>query len=130
MRWDIPTQKLRLNLGVRDLEEGETYTHGPTIGECTDIDGDGVLERLEREGSTPLFDVYNAANDCLTEATTGYAYYKGAIPVLVFSSVILLLILLRKTRLGRRMRAVADNPDLAASSGINVAPIGSSSNVA
>ena len=120
LRWDIPTQKLRLNLGVRDLEEGETYTHGPTIGECTDIDGDGVLERLEREGSTPLFDVYNAANDCLTEATTGYAYYKGAIPVLVFSSVILLLILLRKTRLGRRMRAVADNPDLAASSGINV----------
>ena len=56
----------------------------------------------------------------MTEATTGYAYYKGAIPVLVFTSVILLMILLRKTRLGRRMRAVADNPDLAASSGINV----------
>jgi len=120
LRWDIPTQKLRLNLGVRDLEDGDTYTHGPTIGECTDIDGDGTLEAQVSETSTPLFDFYNAANDCLTEATTGYAYYKGAIPVLVFTSVILLLILLRKTRLGRRMRAVADNPDLAASSGINV----------
>ena len=120
LRWDIPTQKLRLNLGVRDLEDGDTYTHGPTIGECTDIDGNGVLEAQVSEASAPLFDFYNAANDCITEATTGYAYYKGAIPVLVFSSVILLLILLRKTRLGRRMRAVADNPDLAASSGINV----------
>ena len=120
LRWDIPTQKLRLNLGVRDLEEGDTYTHGPTIGECTDIDGDGVLEAQVSETSKPLFDLYNAANDCVTEATTGYAYYKGAIPVLVFTSVILLMILLRKTRLGRRMRAVADNPDLAASSGINV----------
>jgi neutral amino acid transport system permease protein len=120
LRWDIPTQKLRLNLGVRDLEDGDTYTHGRTIGECTDFDNDGVLEAQVSEASTPLFDFYNAANDCITEATTGYAYYKGAIPVLVFSSVILLLILLRKTRLGRRMRAVADNPDLAASSGINV----------
>ena len=106
LRWDIPTQKLRLNLGVRDLEDGDTYTHGPTIGECTDIDGDGALEAQVSETSKPLFDFYNAANDCLTEATTGYAYYKGAIPVLVFTSVILLLILLRKTRLGRRMRAV------------------------
>jgi len=123
LRWDIPTQKLRLNLGVRDLENGDTYTHGPTVGECTDIDGDGVLEAQVSETSTPLFDFYNAANDCLTEATTGYAYYKGAIPVLVFTSVILLLILLKKTRLGRRMRAVADNPDLAASSGINVEQI-------
>ena len=26
LRWDIPTQKLRLNLGVRDIEEGQTYT--------------------------------------------------------------------------------------------------------
>ncbi|HIM64675.1 MAG TPA: branched-chain amino acid ABC transporter permease, partial [Candidatus Poseidoniales archaeon] len=66
---------------------------------------------------------YNAANDCVTEATTGYAYYKGAMPLVIFSSVLLLLILLRKTRLGRRMRAVADNPDLAASSGINVESI-------
>ena len=33
LRWDIPTQKLRLNLGVRDLEDGDTYTYGPTIGE-------------------------------------------------------------------------------------------------
>ena len=33
---------------------------------------------------------------------------------------ILLLVLLTRTRLGRRMRAVADNPELAASCGINV----------
>jgi branched-subunit amino acid ABC-type transport system permease component len=117
LRWDIPTQKLRLNLGNRDLEEGQTYTHGPTIGECTEIDG---ALQPEVSDSTPLFDLYNAANDCVTEATTGYAYYKGAMPVVIFSSVLLLLILLRKTRLGRRMRAVADNPDLAASSGISV----------
>ena len=32
----------------------------------------------------------------------------------------MLLFLLHRTRLGRQMRAVADNPDLAASSGINV----------
>ena len=87
LRWDIPTQKLRLNLGVRDLEEGDTYTHGPTIGECTDVDGDGVLEAQVSETSKPLFDLYNAANDCVTEATTGYAYYKGAIPVLVLSLI-------------------------------------------
>ena len=31
-----------------------------------------------------------------------------------------MILLLNKTRLGRRMRAVADNPELAASSGINV----------
>ena len=120
LRWDIPTQKLRLNLGNRDLEEGQTYTHGPTIGECTEIDG---ALQPEVSDSTPLFDLYNAANDCVTEATTGYAYYKGAMPLVIFSSVLLLLILLRKTRLGRRMRAVADNPDLAASSGINVESI-------
>ena len=71
-------------------------------------------------GSKPLWETYDIANDCLTQATTGYAYYKGAMPILIFTAVALLFILLTKTRLGRRMRAVADNPDLAASSGINV----------
>ncbi len=120
LRWDIPTQKLRLNLGVRDLEDGGTYTHGgcETVG--TDEAGAPLYEHITSEGSKPLLDIFDVASDCITEATTGYAYYKGAIPVLVFSSIILLLILLKKTRLGRRMRAVADNPDLAASSGINV----------
>jgi len=72
------------------------------------------------DGSKPLFEVYDMASNCVDHATTGYAYYKGAMPVVIFSAVFLLLILLTKTRLGRRMRAVADNPDLAASSGINV----------
>ncbi|MEC9001253.1 MAG: ABC transporter permease, partial [Candidatus Thermoplasmatota archaeon] len=44
----------------------------------------------------------------------------GVVPAVVFITVTLLYLLLTKTRLGRRMRAVADNPDLAASSGINV----------
>ena len=101
MRWDIPTQKLRLNLGVRDLEDGDTYTHGGCEAVGTDEAGAPLYEHITSEGSKPLFDLYNLANDCVTEATTGYAYYKGAIPVIVFTSVILQLILLRKTRLGR-----------------------------
>ena len=110
LRWDLPTQKIRLNLGVRDIEDGQTYTGLVCEGG----------EKIIHEGSKPLFEVYNKMADCTTEWTTGYAYYKGAMPVVIFSSVLLLLVLLRKTRLGRRMRAVADNPDLAASSGINV----------
>ena len=52
--------------------------------------------------------------------TTNYAYNNAFLPVIVFIGVFLLVLLLNYTRLGRRMRAVADNPDLAASSGINV----------
>ena len=52
--------------------------------------------------------------------TSNYAYNNAFLPIISFSSVILLLIILSRTRLGRRMRAVADNPELAASSGINV----------
>ena len=50
----------------------------------------------------------------------GFAFTRVALIVGVFGSVLLLLILLHRTRLGRQMRAVADNPDLAASSGIHV----------
>ena len=50
----------------------------------------------------------------------GFAYTKAALIVGVFGAVFLLLLLLHRTRLGRQMRAVADNPDLAASSGIHV----------
>ena len=50
----------------------------------------------------------------------GFAYSKVTLVVGIFGAVILLLILLHRTRLGRQMRAVADNPDLAASSGIHV----------
>jgi branched-subunit amino acid ABC-type transport system permease component len=47
-------------------------------------------------------------------------YTKAGLIFGVFASVILLLILLNLSRLGKQMRAVADNPHLAASSGINV----------
>ena len=47
-------------------------------------------------------------------------YTKSSLIIGVFGAVILLIIMLNRTRLGRQMRAVADNPDLAASSGINV----------
>ncbi len=49
-----------------------------------------------------------------------FTYTKSVLVIGVFASVFLLLFLLHRTRLGRRMRAVADNPELAASSGINV----------
>ena len=50
----------------------------------------------------------------------GFSYSKIVLLIGIFSIFILLLILLHRTRLGRQMRAVADNPDLAASSGIHV----------
>nr|AIE92795.1 high-affinity branched-chain amino acid transport system permease protein BraE (livM) [uncultured marine group II/III euryarchaeote AD1000_28_C09] len=56
----------------------------------------------------------------IQESTYYLQYTKAALIIGVFASVVLLLIVLNMTRLGRQMRAVADNPDLAASSGINV----------
>ena len=117
-RWDLPTWKLRINLGNRDVE---SYTGF----ECESG------ERIVHEGSKPVTEYYNlmpesellGIAECSTEYVTGYAYYKAAMPLVIFSSCLMLLVLLRKTRLGRRMRAVADNPDLAASSGINVESI-------
>ncbi|MDG1839210.1 MAG: ABC transporter permease [Dehalococcoidia bacterium] len=50
----------------------------------------------------------------------GFAYSKIALVLGIFLAVIFLILLLQKTRLGRQMRAVADNPDLAASSGIHL----------
>ena len=47
-------------------------------------------------------------------------YTKAGLIIGVFASVVLLLFLLNLSRLGKQMRAVADNPHLAASSGINV----------
>ena len=110
LRWEIPTAKLRMYMGDRSIEEGQTYT----LNSCENG------QRITTEGEKPLFEVYDLASNCVDHATTGYAYYKGAMPVVIFIAVFSLLILLTKTRLGRRMRAVADNPDLAASSGINV----------
>ena len=121
LRWEIPTTKLRLNLGDRSVDEGRTYTQWTC--EQTGIDettGEPILSRIVNEASKPAYELYDTTADCVTQATTNYAYYKGAVPFVIFSSVILLMLLLNKTRLGRRMRAVADNPELAASSGINV----------
>ncbi len=50
----------------------------------------------------------------------GFSFTKVALVVGIFVAIILLLFLLHRTRLGRQMRAVADNPGLAASSGIHV----------
>ena len=200
-KWSLPTNKLRLILGDRSLNDSEdangngvfdveTYTQqhvdqgllplGSQIGDIIpgtgeDLDGDGrfdrnpgkythnnceqstdpdtgellfdeatgepVLERIVSEGwsyenpssggSKPaleFYDVDNLARDpitnelmpCVVEATNHYVFFKGAVAGTIFASAILLYLLLTKTRLGMRMRAVADNPDLAASSGINV----------
>ena len=120
LRWEIPTTKMRFNLGERSLEDGRTYTHF-TCEETVDAEtGASVLSRIVSDSSKPALEIYDTTTDCITQATTNYAYYKGAVPVVIFSAVLLLLLLLNKTRLGRRMRAVADNPELAASSGINV----------
>ena len=69
-----------------------------------------------------LGDRVNAPLMELADKVTPYAftYTKIALIVGVFGSVVLLLLLLHRTRLGRQMRAVGDNPDLAASSGIHV----------
>ncbi len=133
LRWDIPTNKFRFNIGDRSLAEvidpttgetlvaAQTYTYGACEEAVDPTTGETVMQHITSTGgSKPLWETYDIANDCLTQATTGYAYYKGAMPILIFTAVALLFILLTKTRLGRRMRAVADNPDLAASSGINV----------
>jgi ABC-type branched-subunit amino acid transport system permease subunit len=69
-----------------------------------------------------LGDNVNVPLISLAESVNPYsfAYSKVALIVGIFGAVVLLLILLHRTRLGRQMRAVADNPDLAASSGIHV----------
>ena len=120
LSWQIPTTKMRLNLGERSLEEGRRYTSYQCEETLDEASGEPVLTRIVSETSKPAWEIYDTTADCVTQATTNYVYYKGAVPFVVFSSVLMLILLLNKTRLGRRMRAVADNPELAASSGINV----------
>ena len=120
LRWELPTTKMRFNLGERNLEEGRTYTQWTCEETIDETTGEPVLTRIVSDTSKPAIELYDTTADCITQATTNYAYYKGAVPVVMFSAVLLLMLLLNKTRLGRRMRAVADNPELAASSGINV----------
>ena len=56
----------------------------------------------------------------------GVSYSKIVLIVGIFGVVALLLILLHRSRIGRQMRAVADNPELAATSGIHVERVHSS----
>lgn len=120
-RFEAPTMLTKLNLGDRSLESGEVYRYGACEQVGTDpATGAAVYEKITTEGSAPVADVYNVGSDCVTELTANYTYYSAAMPFVIFASVGLLLLLLTKTRLGRRMRAVADNPELAASCGINV----------
>ena len=127
-RWEIPTTKFRLNLGDRSISEGRSYTEfnceqstNSETGELLfDTNGEPIMQRIVTDGSKPTLEIYDIATDCASALTTNYPYYKGALPVVVFLSVALLVLLLNKSRLGMKMRAVADDPHLAASSGINV----------
>ncbi len=117
----------------------QKYTHNnceqstdPETGDLLfdEATGEPMLERIVSEGwshgnpgsggSKPAIEFYDVATDCVTHATNHYVFFKGAVAATIFASAIMLYLLLTKTRLGMRMRAVADNPDLAASSGINV----------
>lgn len=57
----------------------------------------------------------------------GFSYSKIALVVGIFIAVSCLLFIMHKTILGKKMRAVADNPDLASTTGINVEKIHSTS---
>ena len=111
--WKIPTYKIKLNFGKNTLAEGEYYTSA----HCEIKDG--VASQIQLD-YIPSFELYKLDTDCVSQLETGFSFYNAPTPIVIFASVFLLLLLLKKTRLGRRMRAVADNPELAASSGINV----------
>jgi branched-subunit amino acid ABC-type transport system permease component len=118
-RFEAPTVVTKLNLGDRAVAEGSTYTYG-SCEQVGVVDGAPVYDQITTNGTKPLVDMYSVGSDCVTDLTSNYTYYSAAMPFVIFASVGLLLLLLTKTRLGRRMRAVADNPELAASCGINV----------
>ncbi len=92
----VPDRDWRLGTSKFDIA---TERFQLTLGERV---GEPIFQALET--STPF----------------GFTYPKIALIVGVFTSVVLLVLLLHRTRLGSQMRAVADNPDLAASSGIHV----------
>ena len=50
----------------------------------------------------------------------GFSYSKIALVIGMLIAVFILIFIMHKTILGKKMRAVADNPDLASTSGINV----------
>jgi branched-chain amino acid transport system permease protein len=57
----------------------------------------------------------------------GFSYSKIALVVGILIAISLLMLIMHKTILGKKMRAVSDNPDLASTSGINVENIHSTS---
>jgi len=118
-KWELPTTWVRLNLGEREA----TSSYSQMSCEQTGVDaetGEPILTRILSE-SKPVMEVTDTSpTDCVTSLTENLSYANGSLPAVVFLSVALLVLLLNKTRLGMRMRAVADNPELAASSGINV----------
>mgnify|MGYP001179856944 FL=1 len=101
--FEFPTILTRFNLGNRQLEPDQVYT---SI-DCAEMD------------SIPAVDIVTTTCEGAAQ-TTNYAYNNAFLPIVSFATVFILLAILTRTRLGRRMRAVADNPELAASSGINV----------
>ena len=89
----------------RDWRLGTSTFEIPTV----------VLQlRLGDRIGKPLIELADSVNPY------GFSFTKVALVVGIFGAIILLLFLLHRTRLGRQMRAVADNPGLAASSGIHV----------
>ena len=95
----IPDRDWRLTTSTFEIPTGQLQLHL----------GDRV--------NTPLIELAASVNPY------GFAYSKVALVVGIFGAVMLLLFLLHRTSLGRQMRAVADNSDLAASSGIHVARV-------
>jgi len=64
---------------------GQTYNHYNC--EQTGIDettGEPILSRIVSEVSKPFFEMYDTNVDCVTGATTNYAYYKGIVPAVIF----------------------------------------------
>ena len=69
-KWELPTTKIRLNLGERDLAEGRTYSQ--LNCEQTGVDagtGEPILTRIVSESSKPPIEVYDLSIDCVTPLT-------------------------------------------------------------
>ena len=110
-------QTMRLRFGERTAENG-----------YDDMDQTACIEAGKPDDFSSSWDASTGLCNVteylpfreMTDSTYYLQYTKAALIIGVFAAVILLLLMLNMTRLGRQMRAVADNPDLAASSGINV----------
>ena len=101
----------------------------PEQGEYIDANGNGQYDEAESFTDLNGNGAWDDGVCTITEYLSFFEssdsayflqYTKSALIIGVFAAVMLLILMLNWTRLGRQMRAVADNPDLAASSGINV----------